>query len=103
MHRYDYNPMARKMYTILDEYNELFTKVLVDIQEGRRIMMVFRSKKCMNRTLAALQAAAPFKFTTFDGDSSSEHMKNFQNIDDYIIKSNAQVIAFTSKVKNICM
>jgi hypothetical protein len=96
--RYDYNPMKRTLVLYKEEFS-LLANLEEALEQGKKILCVFRSKKSMHKTLIMILDNRPnLSHVFFDGDSTAEKMKIFQSIDAYLVENHIQLIAFTSKV-----
>ena len=93
-------PPANKL--VLCRENDWFEAIHTDIKDGKRIMIVFRQKDKLQTFLTVVRTRHPYlnpqAIISFDGDSSQEEMKAFEDIDDVIQRRCVQVLAFTSKV-----
>ena len=97
VHRYECGQMARNVI-IHECLPTMMGRILEDIRADKRVMLVFRSKKQLQDVMKTLLLTESYSSAVFDGDSSAEHMRNFVDIDGYILNNDIRVLAFTSKV-----
>jgi hypothetical protein len=97
---YKGTPPANKL--VLCNENAWFEAIHTDIEDGKRIMIIFRQKDKLQTFLALLrtrhQKLKAQAIISFDGDTNQEEMKAFENIDGVIQERHVKVLAFTSKV-----
>ena len=94
---YRYTHVALRRTLCIQTTSSWTQRLCSQLQQGKRVMAVFRTKRDMQVALGRVTKTVPrLPFLAFSSDSTEEDMKAFQKINEEVGK--VQLLCFTSKV-----